>query len=270
MSSKQHNDLEHYNRASRARRRDDFNLAVAELDLCLGSSPHPLLEALAWFSLGEIIFLNFDFRNRLSYSVSDEEYYWSIRAGEAMLRSIVAIERCSAEGVQGNEAMVRDCHNAYEKAQALNEFFASYDPYIVKNGKREYRPDVVFRDLRLTPLRCLAEFESKARRDAAATLKLNGLYFNADGFITHLKFYEDGLIGCHSSGNPHDVIRWLDRDHPAASKGRYELQGRQIQIGLTLSSGGTDSYSGWVLSDSLELVGSISLPFRYEFFDLHS
>ena len=263
--------LDHYNRSARARRADDFDVAIAELDACLCSHPHPLLEALAWFNLGEIVFLNFDFANRHSSTLSDDEYYWSIRAGEANLRAIEAMGRCSQTGVSGSEAMVRDAQKAYEKAQTLDRFFASYDPYIVRNGRREYRPDIVFRNVTMSPLRCLAEFEENARKMAAGVLKFNGLYFKDDlgthGYSRYLRFYDDGeVIRTFSNGTPEDVVRWFDRNHPSTDKGRYELQGRNIQFVLNLSSGGTDAQSGVVLNDSLQLIDSIGLHYLYQFF----
>lgn len=166
MNKQQQIALDHYNRSARARRVNNFTGAVSEMDACLCCHPHPLLEALAWFNLAEIIYLNFDFANRPADTVSDEEYYWSLRATEANLRAIEALEKCSQTGATASEEMIRDAHKAYEKAEALGYFFASYDLFIVRDGKREYRPDFVFRNLRLSPLRCLTDWEENARRDS--------------------------------------------------------------------------------------------------------
>lgn len=162
--------LDHYNRAARARRVDNFIGAVGEFDACLCSSPHALLEALAWFNLAEIIYLNFDFANRPANTISDEEYYWGLRAAEANLRAIEALEHASEAGVTASEEIVRDAQTAYGKAESLGHFFANYDLFVVRDGQREYRPDTVFRSLRLSPLRCLADWEENARQEAANKL----------------------------------------------------------------------------------------------------
>ena len=170
MNKRQQIALDHYNRAARARRADHFIDAVGELDACLCCHPHPLLGALAWFNLAEIIYLNFDFVNRPANTISDEEYYWALRAFEASLRAIESLEGCAQRGITASEEMVRDGKKAYERAEALGHFFANYDLFVVRNGKREYRPDTVFRNLHLSPLRCLSDWEGSARLDAADKL----------------------------------------------------------------------------------------------------
>lgn len=158
--------LEHYNGAARARGGEDFDGAVAELDACLCANPHPLLEVLAWYNLGEIIFLNFDFGNRHSSSISDEEYYWRCRAEECIQRSIKTYDRCLKMPISANERIVSDCHAAYEKAKALRKFFSSYGPVAYRYGEYQMRSDIVLRSISLPPIRCLADWEG--RRKAAA------------------------------------------------------------------------------------------------------
>jgi hypothetical protein len=170
LNKQQQIALDHYNRSAHARRVDDFTGAVTELDACLCCNPHPLLAALAWLNLAEIIYYNFDFASRAANTLSDEEFYWSLRATEANLRAIEALEECSQSGVTASEEMVRDAQRAYEKAAALGQFFESYDQFIVRNGKREYRPFIVMRDIRLSPLRCLADWDEVARREATGNL----------------------------------------------------------------------------------------------------
>ncbi|MFP5260806.1 MAG: hypothetical protein ACLGJB_02735 [Blastocatellia bacterium] len=156
--------LEHYNRASRLRRQDDFDGAVAELDSCLCASPIPPLEMLAWFNLGEVIFLNFDFGNRPSNTVPDEEYYWSLRAAEAIRKSIEVYEKTLSKPIWENDNIAIRCHEPYQRARMLSQFFSSYGPYVKnRDGEFKFRPHVVFYNVKLQPLRCLTEYEDRMR-----------------------------------------------------------------------------------------------------------
>lgn len=105
-------------------------------------------------------------------------------------------------------------------------------------------------------------------------LKFNGLYFcdfmNSHGTNRYLRFYEDGeVIWCLSTGKPGNVVRWFHKNHAATTtKGHYQLQGRNIQFDLssTPPDTWTNTLSGQVSGDVLELIDQIGLPYLYEFF----
>lgn len=152
MSERVAKAIEHYNRSSRARRIDDFETAVHELDACLCLEPPPDLQMLAWFNLGEIIFLNFGFMNKDGKALSDDEYAWSLRSATAVEQALEVYERAAREidrlpGVQS-------CRNVLERAEALRKFFAMYGHYVMRDGNMVYRAANAFSRARLLSLRC--------------------------------------------------------------------------------------------------------------------
>jgi len=66
-------------------------------------------------------------------------------------------------------------------------------------------------------------------------IRFDGLYSHPecekDNQIYYLRFYSDGtVIHTSSSGSPHDLKTWFNKDHVSASKGAYEQDGKNIKF----------------------------------------
>ena len=91
-------------------------------------------------------------------------------------------------------------------------------------------------------------------------LKFDGLYFtkkkelNDEVYRSYLRFYEDGkVIGNSSSGEPHEVIKWLVTGADDLSSGKYLISGNQITFDLK-SELGEVSYKGTISANQLTLT----------------
>lgn len=256
--------LDCYNLGTLARQNGDFAGTIAGFDACLNASPHPRLESLAWYNLSEVIFLNFDFKNRSPRSISDVEYSWSLRAEEGLSRAITGYNRALRLPMEGEPRIVQilteDSEGAFHAAHQLKKFFSVYNSTAQNCGKKEFH---------LTPVKCFAAYDARRRitaRGGRPRVRFDGVYISKlpvdfgmpekDQPYSYLRFYEDGaVIQADIPGiPPAPAVNSFDKIN-CRYKGNYQIQGTILRCLFPVSAESSGSGKASTVEDEGEIVG---------------
>ncbi|MGA2269828.1 MAG: hypothetical protein ABSH44_15270 [Bryobacteraceae bacterium] len=141
--------LSAYDHYERAMDSNNLDISIRELDACLCLNPEPLLAIGAYYNLSAAVWEKFQFNERKSDTVEDDEIRWARGCNLCLRRALKIYD--DLPRVEQLEADVIKLHQAIKESIGVT---AHYGAYIYKFGRMQFRAVHGLPDLR-----CLREID---------------------------------------------------------------------------------------------------------------